>query len=126
MEDCYVNYDGREGIITKIDDAGQLFGTWGGLALIPSVDSFTVVTDGYTPLYYPEPMQVKWWSAKDGHYHGGIVYKHDLITYDGEVRLIDDIMQEGINEDVYWDNIIIELSWINLDKEILGDESRIG
>lgn len=34
------NYDGREGTITSIDDLGQLHGTWGGLAIIPEVDSF--------------------------------------------------------------------------------------
>lgn len=27
------NYAGREGVVTYIDDAGQVFGTWGGLAL---------------------------------------------------------------------------------------------
>ena len=35
-------YTGREGTITKIDDAGQLHGTWGGLAVVPEVDSFTI------------------------------------------------------------------------------------
>ena len=37
------NYWGREGTITRIDDAGQLHGTWGGLAVIPGKDSFTVL-----------------------------------------------------------------------------------
>lgn len=36
------NYDGRTGIITHIDDAGQLHGTWGGLAVIPEIDDFEV------------------------------------------------------------------------------------
>lgn len=34
------NYDGRAGVITHIDDAGQLHGTWGGLAVIPEIDDF--------------------------------------------------------------------------------------
>lgn len=33
-------YTGREGIVTHIDSIGQLHGTWGGLAVIPDVDTF--------------------------------------------------------------------------------------
>ena len=36
-------YSGREGVIKTIDDMGQLHGTWGGLAVIPSQDSFEVI-----------------------------------------------------------------------------------
>ena len=36
-------YNNTEGKITKIDDMGQLHGTWGGLALIPEVDDFEVI-----------------------------------------------------------------------------------
>ena len=36
-------YEGREGTITRIDDMGQLHGTWGGLAVIPDEDSFVVI-----------------------------------------------------------------------------------
>lgn len=39
------NYSGKEGTVTVIDDAGQLHGTWGGLAVIPEVDSFEVIDD---------------------------------------------------------------------------------
>jgi len=43
MDDPFVHdYEGREGIIKFIDDAGQLHGTWGGLAIIPGVDGFIV------------------------------------------------------------------------------------
>lgn len=38
------HYDGRIGIVTHIDDAGQLHGTWGGLAVIPEEDAFIVIT----------------------------------------------------------------------------------
>lgn len=31
-------YNGREGTIEMIDDAGQLHGTWGGLAIVPEID----------------------------------------------------------------------------------------
>ena len=36
-------YTGRAGIITSIDDAGQIHGTWGGCALIPGIDTFKVI-----------------------------------------------------------------------------------
>lgn len=36
-------YCGKQGVITRIDDIGQLHGTWGGCALIPGVDSFNVL-----------------------------------------------------------------------------------
>lgn len=35
-------YNGREGYATYIDDLGQIHGTWGGLALQPRRDKFTV------------------------------------------------------------------------------------
>ena len=37
------NYTGKTGTVTHIDDAGQLHGTWGGLAIIPEVDIFKVI-----------------------------------------------------------------------------------
>ena len=33
-------YTGKEGIIERIDDAGQIHGSWGGCALIPECDIF--------------------------------------------------------------------------------------
>ena len=35
-------YSGKTGVVTSIDDMGQLHGTWGGLALIPGVDKYIV------------------------------------------------------------------------------------
>ena len=37
------DYTGREGVITFIDGAGQLHGTWGSLAVIPEADEFVVI-----------------------------------------------------------------------------------
>lgn len=37
------NYNGIEGIITSIDDANQLHGTWGGCALISDLDNFIII-----------------------------------------------------------------------------------
>ena len=36
-------YTNREGVITHIDDAGQIHGTWGGCALIPEIDTFVIL-----------------------------------------------------------------------------------
>ena len=36
-------YDGREGVVEHIDSIGQLWGTWGGLAVIPKVDNFEIL-----------------------------------------------------------------------------------
>ena len=36
-------YDDTIGVVDLIDDAGQLHGTWGGLAVIPELDDFEVI-----------------------------------------------------------------------------------
>lgn len=38
-------YEGRTGIVRSVDDAGQLHGTWGGLAVDPKVDSISLVNN---------------------------------------------------------------------------------
>lgn len=45
LDDPYAldTYNGREGVVRRIDDAGQLHGTWGGLAVIPWEDEFEVL-----------------------------------------------------------------------------------
>lgn len=40
-------YTGKIGIVKKIDDAGQLHGTWGGLAIIPEKDIFEIIKEAY-------------------------------------------------------------------------------
>ena len=37
-------YTYREGVVTHIDDAGQIHGTWGGCAVIPDIDEFILIT----------------------------------------------------------------------------------
>lgn len=36
-------YNGKEGTVTMIDDAGQIHGTWGGCALLPEYDEWEVI-----------------------------------------------------------------------------------
>ena len=45
LDDPYAldTYNGRIGTVTHIDDAGQLHGTWGGLAVIPWEDEFEII-----------------------------------------------------------------------------------
>ena len=37
------HYTDRKGVVTHIDDAGQIHGTWGGCAIIPKVDEFIIL-----------------------------------------------------------------------------------
>ena len=37
------NYSGKSGIVDHIDSVGQLHGSWGGLAVIPSEDIFKII-----------------------------------------------------------------------------------
>lgn len=39
------SYAGKEGTVTRIDDIGQMFGTWGGCAVIPGTDEYEVVNE---------------------------------------------------------------------------------
>lgn len=39
-------YSGREGLITNIDDIGQLHGTWGGCAVILEEDEIEILKLG--------------------------------------------------------------------------------
>lgn len=39
-------YTGKQGVITHIDDAGQLHGTWGSLAIIPNLDKVMILKQG--------------------------------------------------------------------------------
>lgn len=41
------HYTEREGVVKYIDDAGQIHGTWGGCALIPGLDKYTVIQEAY-------------------------------------------------------------------------------
>ena len=38
-----IDYYGRVGVVTGIDDMGQLHGTWGELVVVPSEDKFEII-----------------------------------------------------------------------------------
>ena len=39
------HYTDRVGVIELIDDVGQLHGTWGGLAIVPSEDKIKIIKE---------------------------------------------------------------------------------
>ena len=36
-------YTNREGVVTHIDDVGQIHGTWGGCAIVLEVDTYIIL-----------------------------------------------------------------------------------
>lgn len=36
-------YSGKQGVVTYIDSIGQIHGTWGGCAIIPSEDEYEII-----------------------------------------------------------------------------------
>lgn len=38
-------YSGRVGVVEHIDDISQIYGSWGGCALIPGVDKFEIMKE---------------------------------------------------------------------------------
>lgn len=117
LDDPYANYNGREGYIVKIDDIGQLHGTWGGLAVVPGVDSFQVIEE-YTPLYYGTPCQVRWYNRDTHQYEGGIALRDELIKGDGTLLSLDSIVKNAILNGIDADDAVIELSWVDITKAI--------
>lgn len=39
------SYSGKSGIVESIDSIGQIHGTWGGLALIPGLDTYKLIKE---------------------------------------------------------------------------------
>lgn len=36
-------YSSREGVVVFVDDIGQLFGSWGSLAINPEIDKYEII-----------------------------------------------------------------------------------
>ena len=36
-------YTDRVGVVTHIDDVGQIHGTWGGCAIVPEIDTYIIL-----------------------------------------------------------------------------------
>ena len=53
-------YSGRVGIVEHIDDIGQIHGSWGGCALIPSVDQYKLIEE-------KNEKYLHYWTQKSGY-----------------------------------------------------------
>ena len=78
----------------------------------------------YTPLYYGTPCQVRFIDLGDPNNPtmcGGIAYKDEIICgCCGTVLSIQEIINDAEKAGVHFDDAIIELDWIDIDQEIIG------
>lgn len=84
------------------------------------VNSKTIPMPHNYDLYYDHPVQIRFW--REGRYVGGFAI-HDFII-DGErgaLYLTKEVISLGVQGGVYWDDVIIELDWLNLSEEIMGN-----
>ena len=73
----------------------------------------------YTPLYYSHPVQIMFISFERDCYLGGIAFQDFIISDNGIVIKIEDLMEKAKNFEIDFDDVIIELSWNKL--EIIPD-----
>ena len=74
-------------------------------------------------LYYEHPVQVKYWDNGLQNYIGGIAY-HDFIICGccGKACSVDAIIDEALKfSKIEPDKAIIELDWIDINQEIIGE-----
>lgn len=76
----------------------------------------------YTPLYYTDPTQVRFYDANDGIWRGGIAYNDFIICGCCGAKLwIEDIISDAKKFGMHFDDAIIEMEWIDISKEIIGE-----
>ena len=79
----------------------------------------------YTPLYYEHPCQVRFVDCGDPEnitICGGIAYHEFVICGCCGTRLfIKDIIEDAEANGYHWDNAIIELDWVDISEEIMGN-----
>lgn len=74
----------------------------------------------YTELYYSTPVQVKYYNRTYQRYQGGIAYRDEIITSEGDLISIDSIIQYASLDNITPDDAVVELSWKDLDDFILN------
>ena len=73
-------------------------------------------------LYYTHPVQVRYWDLESKNYKGGIVYQDYLISgVDGQVIPLNELFQNCQECGFEPDDVVIELAWLDLNQEILGE-----
>jgi hypothetical protein len=76
----------------------------------------------YTPLYYADPTQVRFYDANDGIWRGGIAYNDFVICgCCGSKLWIEDIISDAKKIGIHFDDAIIEMEWIDISNEIIGE-----
>ena len=69
--------------------------------------------------YFDEPTQVKYWNGEEEGYCGGIAYKDEVIcACCGAIVDIAEICELAEEDGIA---PIIELSWIDLNEEVIGN-----
>ena len=79
----------------------------------------------YIPLYYGTPCQVKFVDCGDPDnitLCGGIAY-HDFVICGccGAILSIQEIIDDAVANGYHWDDAIIEMKWIDISQEIIGN-----
>ena len=76
----------------------------------------------YTPLYYATPCQVRFFHPTHFCYEGGIALYNLIISgIDGEIFITDWIVTNAAGHGVHWDDAVVELDWLDINKTILGE-----
>ena len=74
----------------------------------------------YTPLYYGTPCQVKYWDIDEQKYIGAICLRDEIICgCCGSICKIDEVVAAGVADGKHWDDVIIELDWVNISDYII-------
>lgn len=89
------DYCGRKGEVTNIDSIGQLHGTWGGLAVIPGVDDFDIITEECLKEEKAKPEADKEKTYNDGLklaklHNKPVIYGYTNKSYGGKFFALDD------------------------------------
>ena len=76
----------------------------------------------YTPLYYKTPCQVRFYDVYDGIWRGGLAYQDKILCgCCGGILNIQDIIDDAKKAAIHFDNVIVELEWIDISDAILGE-----
>ena len=68
----------------------------------------------YTSIYYTAPTQVKYYDPDFNSFLIGIGIGDKLITNEGDYVDIEYIISKAKENNIFWDDAIVELSWKNL------------
>lgn len=74
----------------------------------------------YTPLYYGEITQVRFYDTNSATWKGGLCYQNKLVDgATGQEYLIEEIVARAQSHNINFEDAIVELDWNNLNEPIL-------